>query len=112
MIDSIRSASDNPLIIIAGDFNDYSSDASLKLIESHGMTEVSLGARGTNGAKGTYRYKGEWGRLLTGCRVNDAPFLMEEDKKYGGAKPHRTYLGPRYQGGFSDHLPIVATFKL
>lgn len=46
MIDSIRSASDNPLIIIAGDFNDYSSDASLKLIESHGMTEVSLGARG------------------------------------------------------------------
>lgn len=124
MIDSIRSASDNPLIIIAGDFNDYSSDASLKLIESHGMTEVSLGARGTNGAKGTYRYKGEWGsldhvfcnttmaRLLTGCRVNDAPFLMEEDRKYGGAKPHRTYLGPRYQGGFSDHLPIVATFKL
>lgn len=124
MIDSIRSASDNPLIIVAGDFNDYSTDTPLKLIESHGMTEVSLGARGANGAKGTYRYKGEWGSLdhvfcnaamtrrLTGCRINDAPFLMEEDKKYGGAKPHRTYLGPRYQGGFSDHLPIVATFKL
>ncbi len=124
MIDSIRDACDNPLIIVAGDFNDYSSDESLKLIASHGMTEVSLGAKGTNGAKGTYRYKGEWGSLdhifcnapmtclLIGCRVNDAPFLMEEDKKYGGAKPHRTYLGPRHLGGFSDHLPLVATFKL
>ncbi len=124
IVDSIRNACDNPLIIIAGDFNDYSSDESLKLIASHGMTEVSLGAKGTNGAKGTYRYKGEWGsldhifcndalaRLLAGCRVNDAPFLLEEDKKYGGAKPHRTYLGPRYRGGFSDHLPLVATFHL
>lgn len=124
MIDSIQGACDNPLIIVAGDFNDYSSDESLRLIVSHGMTEVSLGAKGTNGAKGTYRYKGEWGSLdhifcngpmasrLTGCNVNDAPFLMEEDKKYGGAKPHRTYLGPRHLGGFSDHLPLVATFKL
>lgn len=124
MIDSIQAACDNPLIIVAGDFNDYSSDESLRLIASHGMTEVSLGAKGTNGAKGTYRYKGEWGSLdhifcndpmasrLTGCHVNDAPFLMEEDKKYGGAKPHRTYLGPRHLGGFSDHLPLVATFKL
>mgnify|MGYP002521493942 CR=1 FL=1 len=124
MVDSIRETSDNPLIIIAGDFNDYSTDESLKLIESHGLTEVSLGAIGTNGAKGTYRYKGEWGSLdhifcsatlarrLTGCRVNDARFLLEEDKKYGGAKPHRTYLGPRYLGGFSDHLPLVATFRL
>lgn len=124
IVDSIRTACDNPLIIVAGDFNDYSSDESLKLIAGHGMTEVSLGAKGTNGAKGTYRYKGEWGSLdhvfcndamaslLTGCRVNDAPFLTEEDKKYGGAKPHRTYLGPRYLGGFSDHLPLVATFRL
>ncbi len=124
MIDSIQGACDNPLIIVAGDFNDYSSDESLRLMASHGMTEVSLGAKGTNGAKGTYRYKGEWGSLdhifcngpmasrLTGYHVNDAPFLMEEDKKYGGAKPHRTYLGPRHLGGFSDHLPLVATFKL
>ncbi len=124
IVDSIRIACDNPLVIVAGDFNDYSSDESLRLMLSHGMTEVSLGAKGTNGAKGTYRYKGEWGSLdhifcngpmasrLMGCRINDAPFLMEEDKKYGGAKPHRTYLGPRHLGGFSDHLPLVATFKL
>jgi hypothetical protein len=45
------------------------------------------------------------------CHINDAPFLLEEDKKYGGMKPRRTYLGPRYLGGFSDHLPLVAVFE-
>ena len=29
---------------------------------------------------------------------------------YMGVKPKRTYSGPRYLGGISDHLPVV--FKL
>ena len=43
--------------------------------------------------------------------INDAPFLLEEDKKYGGVKPLRTYNGYRYQRGFSDHLPLVVRFR-
>ena len=35
------------------------------------------------------------------------PFLLEEDEKYGGDKPFRTYYGMKYNGGYSDHLPIV-----
>ena len=38
-------------------------------------------------------------------------FLMEEDIKYLDRKPFRTYLGPRYQGGFSDHLMILVEVK-
>jgi hypothetical protein len=38
--------------------------------------------------------------------IFDAPFLLEEDEKYYGKKPFRTYLGPRYNGGISDHLPV------
>ena len=38
--------------------------------------------------------------------IFDAGFLLEEDEKYYGKKPFRTYLGPRYHGGFSDHLPV------
>ena len=34
-------------------------------------------------------------------------FLLEEDKSYLGVKPRRTYIGPRYNGGVSDHLPIL-----
>ena len=110
-------------IIVAGDFNDYSNSESIQLLCSKRMTEVSQGAKGCNGAKGTYRYKGLWGSLdhilvsrpladiLTECYVNDAEFLIERDEKYGGVKPRRNYLGPRYLNGFSDHLPLVARFK-
>ena len=110
-------------IIVAGDFNDYSNSESIQLLCSKRMTEVSQGAKGCNGAKGTYRYQGLWGSLdhilvsrpladiLTECYVNDAEFLIERDEKYGGVKPRRNYLGPRYLNGFSDHLPLVARFK-
>ena len=33
--------------------------------------------------------------------------LLEKDKKWGGLKPRRTFIGPRYNAGVSDHLPIV-----
>ncbi len=35
------------------------------------------------------------------------PFLLEQDKVYLGVKLKRTYSGPRYLGGISDHLPII-----
>lgn len=76
------------------------------------------------GDKGTYKYKSEWSlfdqfvvskSLLKGggfvvenqrAYVYDARFLLQTDNTYMGYKPYRTYLGPRYVGGFSDHLPI------
>ena len=35
------------------------------------------------------------------------PFLMTEDRAHTGFKPLRTYIGPRYAGGVSDHCPIL-----
>ena len=35
------------------------------------------------------------------------PFLLQEDDRYGGDTPFRTYHGRKYRGGFSDHLPIL-----
>jgi chromosome partitioning protein len=34
------------------------------------------------------------------------------DQKYGGQQPFRTYYGMKYQGGYSDHLPVYAEFRL
>ena len=122
-VDSVRALSPQARIIIAGDFNDYSSDPTLQLLVRHGLVEVSEKAQGSHGAKGTYRYHGLWGSLdhilcdttstrqLVDCHIHDAPFLLVPDEKYGGVKPRRNYLGPRYLNGFSDHLPLVATFK-
>lgn len=123
-IDSLRAVCPNARIIVAGDFNDYSTNRSLMRIADIGMIEVSQKATGRNGAKGTYRFQGEWGSLdhifvsgnmaenLTGCYINDAPFLLEEEGKYGGVRPMRSFRGPVYINGYSDHLPLVATFRL
>ncbi len=124
VIDSIyNKVSAEAKIIVAGDFNDYSNSECMQLLCSKRMIGVSKGAKGHNGAKGTYRYQGLWGSLdhilvsipladiATECYVNDAEFLIERDEKYGGVKPRRNYLGPRYLNGFSDHLPLVARFQ-
>ena len=37
-------------------------------------------------------------------------FLLVDDLKYLGKKPFRTYLGMKYTGGFSDHLPVYIDF--
>ncbi len=69
----------------------------------------------TNG-HGTIKYNGEWekidghfiyGNVTVSEDVFDYPPLMTADKAFGGQKPRRTFVGPRYEGGLSDHLPIV-----
>lgn len=123
-IDSLRSVCQEPKIIIAGDFNDYADSPAIRQICSKGMTNISAKATGDNGAEGTYKYKGRWKSLdqimisaamedkLESCRVNDAPFMLESDDKYGGMQPLRTYRAWRYRKGYSDHLPLVARFRL
>ncbi|MBM6993768.1 MAG: endonuclease/exonuclease/phosphatase family protein [Prevotella sp.] len=122
-IDSVRAVSPRARVLVMGDFNDYTGDKSIAQIENHRLQDVSAHARGTHGARGTYRYRGDWGSLdhifcsealmerFRECHINDAPFLLEEDKKYGGVKPRRNYQGPKYLNGFSDHLPLVAVFN-
>ncbi|MFW6275735.1 MAG: endonuclease, partial [bacterium] len=39
-------------------------------------------------------------------------FLLEKDQKYMGEKPFRTYHGPAYHGGYSDHLPVYTDLFL
>lgn len=119
VIDSLRSQYVEPKLLVMGDFNDYADSPSVQLAYEHGLINVSAEAHGCNGAKGTYRYHGEWGSLdqilvsenlrswVIDCRINDARFLLEEDTKYGGVKPRRNYNGMRFNNGFSDHLPLV-----
>ena len=123
LIGAIRQLPADAKVIIAGDFNDEATDPALRFLEDNGLHNVTAKATGSHGAKATYRYQGLWqsidhvfvsGVLLDSVErsfINDAPFLLEEDKKYGGVKPLRTYNGYRYQRGFSDHLPLVVRFR-
>ena len=81
--------------------------------------------------RGSYKYQGAWQWLdhivVSGSLIcQDAPFhtaehragvfappfLLTEDSKYGGMQPFCTYYGMKYQGGYSDHLPVYAEFTL
>ena len=45
--------------------------------------------------------------LISGSvRIFRSSFLLKDDLKYFGKKPFRTYNGLKYEGGFSDHLPV------
>lgn len=65
---------------------------------------------------GTIKYNGDWekidGHFAEGFsavreEVFADPALLQPDAAFGGTKPRRTFVGPRYTGGVSDHLPIV-----
>lgn len=122
-VDSVYAISRDAKIIIAGDFNDYADSPALQYLYEHHLINISSDALGSHGAKATYRWHGEWRSLdqilcspslaarKQSSVIGDLPFLLEDDEKYGGKKPYRTYLGPRYLGGYSDHLPLVVQFS-
>jgi len=122
-IDSVRACSPDAAIIVAGDFNDYADSPALRRLNRHQLRNISAKASGLHGAKGTYRYQGDWNSIdhilvsstlndkVEKVFINDAEFLTEEERLYGGRRPRRTYNGMRYQSGYSDHLPLVARFR-
>lgn len=100
---------DGKPVIALGDFNDTWSALSDSLM--YPMSELSCPGRGS------YKFNGEWefiDRAFVGggeakMEVWNSPSLSEPDKKFGGVKPRRTYIGPRYNGGVSDHYPIAVS---
>lgn len=106
-------------IIVMGDFNDVPSAAQFGVLEnSLANKSDSLFTAG----RGTIRYEGKWELIdmflvsenlenLTEMEVPEIPFLMTGESRHAGLKPLRTYSGPRYLGGVSDHCPIVLSIK-
>lgn len=72
-----------------------------------------------DGSPGTIKYNGAWekidGHFAHGLGVRESvfsdPVLSERDRTWGGTKPHRSYSGPRYLGGISDHYPLILWVK-
>ncbi len=79
----------------------------------------------------SHKYQGEWRQLdhiivnqnlikpnspmrlmPNSARIFSPPFLLIKDKTWRGFRPFRTYYGFKYEGGFSDHLPLIADFYI
>jgi predicted extracellular nuclease len=134
-VDEISSKNGKAKIIIMGDFNDYPTNKSLMEVLSANEPNDHPNNKSLYNLAfpytvmddiGSHKYKGKWGMMdqfiVSGALINKsgtlycsntgmslfAPdFLLIPDRTYYGYKPFRTFVGYKYQGGFSDHLPIV-----
>jgi len=136
-LDSLLKKNQESLILIMGDFNATPAEkcfiSILKALPYPGNENpqylVNLSTLWSDHADGTIRNGGQWEvfdqmicsrNLLTDKALRIDPkegricnfgFLLEPDATWLGKKPFRTYLGPVYHGGVSDHLPVKICLK-
>ena len=139
-IDSILATAKEANIIAMGDFNDEPWDESLRLVAGRvsgdslprdGMLFNLTEAGRESSNSGTISHDGFWqlfdqvlvsasllegtaGLVVSGgtAGILRAEFQLSQGEKWNSDRPYRTYLGPFYQGGYSDHLPVyVDIFK-
>jgi hypothetical protein len=122
--DSILKSSHNANILLTGDFNDTPDAPVFNPFKDFVNLSITLFKAGT----GTIKYMGKWELIdqffvsknllnidepiccdVKSMKIYNPFFLLEPDKEYLGVKPKRSYIGPRYNGGISDHLPILIT---
>ena len=131
-VDQLLALDPKAHIIIMGDMNDEPVNKSLQ--QTLGAQSPDSGEKLVNlmfpddvAGLGTYFYSGNWnmldnlvvsGEMITGKNVRiqnqkgdiySSPWMIFTNKN-GAQTPNRTYVGPKYVGGVSDHFPVY--FKM
>ena len=134
-IDSVLNTNPNANILVMGDMNDEPSNKSLNEVlgakspEAKNAALVNLMYPIHANKKGSYNYRGTWNMLdnivVSAGLLDNKGFQcvdmhgnvfhekwMEFEDKNNGITPNRTYGGPNYYGGVSDHFPVYVSFSL
>lgn len=139
-VDSLKHYHRNPKIVLMGDFNDTPEDISIKkvlraLSPDKVMQDSDLVHLFTKpeelGFEGTIKHMQNWqifdhiivsqslyssddglGFIQGSQRIFAKNFLLTDDDRHLGKMLYRTYVGPRYVGGYSDHLPVYIDLRL
>ncbi len=139
LADSILACEPTANILITGDFNDYPTDESITEVLRAGDWEKDNRSQHTlydlmfrfqkMQNIGSHKHEDFWGcldQIIVSPALLDnsgthiigqqahifmADFMVEPDDKYGGYRVYRTYSGPRYIGGYADHLPVYVKLK-
>lgn len=106
-------------VLVMGDFNAEPGDPIFRSILQHLVSLIPQKRKELKKAQGTYCYQGLWGfidHILVSPSMRDYceprahvakfPFLLTEK-----GVPWRTFQGPVYKGGYSDHLPLYVEIK-
>jgi endonuclease/exonuclease/phosphatase family metal-dependent hydrolase len=129
--DSLQNCRLNPNILIMGDFNDEPADKSLSQVLAGNTLHNLFLPLSQHSRTGSYKYRDQWNFLdqifisenllnpqapfhvlKNSATIFQAPFLLTEDKTNGGQRPLKTFHGWRYEGGYSDHLPVFVDFEI
>ena len=128
-IDSVQNVNPGANILVMGDMNDEPSNRSLndelsaKKPEDKNAAFVNLMYPIHENKKGSYNYRGNWNMLdnivvssglldRKGFQCVDRKGFVFHEKwmeyvgQNGEISPNRTYGGPNYYGGVSDHFPV------
>lgn len=118
-------------IIMMGDLNSSPADRTVcKLAETGRLVNLTSGL--FLEGKGSYRFRGVWEMIdqvlvsesvineysqgnidcMPEVNVVNPDFLLEDDPDYPGQRPFSTYREYKWQGGYSDHLPVLLTICL
>ena len=128
--DSLLQKNSDTKILIMGDMNDAPDNKSLRetLAAAHPDERqhpclVNLMYPAHRRGEGSYNYRGSWDMLdniiVSSALFDDKGFHIEGGEGFvfsekwmtytnqqGQDVPNRTYAGPRYIGGISDHFPV------
>lgn len=123
--DSILNISPDAKIILLGDFNDTADAPAISEVlgaTKDGPTLINLSG---DTKKNSYKYRGVWSTIdhiivssamceksRPSFTVCDLDFLLENDETNSGSKPYRTFIGMKYNGGYSDHLPVLMKYPM
>ncbi|MDZ7604864.1 MAG: endonuclease/exonuclease/phosphatase family protein [Cyclobacteriaceae bacterium] len=134
-VDSLQRIYNEPKIMMMGDFNDEPVDNSLaavlravKYANNPAPNQLfNLSFDDLEAGRGTLVHteiNKTWyafdqiivsGALLTNNKLSVKPpktLIYQQDWLIQNGRPFRTYQGPRYLGGFSDHLPICIDLQI
>lgn len=138
LADSLSAARQHPYLIMMGDMNESprsevvmqsGEDASKAVPFVNLMYGLHHKLLHDPTAIGTHKYQGEWSLIdhfivhpsllqegaslrLADPRIFVQPFMLTDDPTHLGQRPFRSYYGYRYEGGYSDHLPILIDLQL
>ena len=132
-IDSVQNVNPNANILVMGDMNDEPSNKSINEVLQAKSPEVENAAFVNlmypihKNKLGSYNYRGNWNMLDNiivssnlldkkgfQCKEMQGFVFHEKWMEYennGEMSPNRTYGGPNYYGGVSDHFPVYVQLK-
>ena len=136
-VDSLTLVRGKANILIMGDFNDEPTNKSISVAMNakgvpNGNDLYNLFHSVQKKSRiGTYKFREQWnfldqmivsGNLLDKdnsfsvlpetATIFQKAFLLTNDVTNGGKRPKKTFHGYKYEGGYSDHLPIYVDFMI